>query len=325
MYPNDAWNVPSGHYLVLGASGLLGSHALLALRDQPGIRVRAVGGSRLPRVVSANIEPTRVDLSDPAVVAPLFRDIDYVLVCAGVLSTAPVLASDPFRSVLTTLRISVNAIEAAWRAGVRRCVLLSSTCGYPESNEPLVEEQMFQGEPPIHWHALGSMTRYLENLCISVSERAKNPLAMTVLRPSLVYGEYDHFDDTAHFLPALIRRVVAREKPIEVWGDGSQQRDLVHAADVIRAGLMSLTHPDQLLTANICAGTSHSVNDILARLMDADGFVDATVKHRIDRPQTATSLRFDGKKAKLQLGFRPEIGLSEGIARTLAWYRDSQL
>lgn len=324
MQPDEAGKIPLGHYLVLGASGLLGSHALLALRDQPGLRVRAVGGSRLPRVVGRNIDQLRADLTDPSAVAPLFLNIDYVFVCAGVLSTAPVLATDPLRSVLTTLRISINAVEAAWRSGVRRCVIISSTCGYPESNQPLTEEQMFQGEPPAQWHALGGMTRYLENLCISVSERVKNPLAITVLRPSLVYGEYDHFDDTAHFLPALIRRVVARENPIEVWGDGSQQRDLVHAADVIRAGLMSLTHPDRLLTLNICAGTSHSVNDIVARLIDADGFADAMVKHRIDRPQTATLRRFDGKKAELQLRFRPRIGLDEGIAQTLAWYRESQ-
>jgi GDP-L-fucose synthase len=297
----------------------------LALKEKHGLRVRAVGGRRLPRVLGANIDPLRADLSDPAAVTPLFRDIDYVFVCAGVLSTAPVLAADPFRSVLTTLRVSVNAIEAAWRAGVRRCVLVSSTCGYPESDKPLTEEQMFQGEPPAQWHALGGMTRYLENLCISVSERAKNPLAMTVLRPSLVYGEYDHFDDNAHFLPALIRRVVAREKPLEVWGDGSQQRDLVHAEDVIRAGFMSLTHSDPLITANICAGRSHSVNDVLTRLIEADGFVDAQVRHRIDRPQTAALRRFDGKKAVLKLGFRPKIGLSEGILRTLTWYRETRL
>ena len=53
------------------------------------------------------------------------------------------------------------------------------------------------------------------------------------LRPTLVYGPHDDFDPaSAHFVPSFIRRVVEREKPIEIWGDGSQTRNLIHAADV---------------------------------------------------------------------------------------------
>ncbi len=316
-------NLLPGRYLILGASGLLGSHALLALRDKENIHVRAVGGRRLPRVEGANINANCVDLSALEGLAELFKEVDYVFVCAGLLSTTPVLAADPFHSVLTTLRVSINAIEAAWRAGVKRCVIISSSCGYPESNKPLKEDQMFQGEPPEQWHALGNMTRYLEKLCESVSSKVKNPMALTVLRPSMVYGEYDHFDITSHFLPAMIRRVVAREKPIEVWGDGTQRRDLVHAEDVIRAGLISLAHPDPLITINIGAGKSHSVNEILEYIIRADDYSNAQIKYIETQIKSPALRNIDTTKAKAILKFSPNISLSIGIERTLSWYKQS--
>lgn len=315
---------PPGRYLVLGASGLVGSHLLLALKNQPGVQVRAVGGSRAPRVEGANIEPLRADLTDPAHCGALMADIDYLMLFAGVLSTAPVLARDPLASVLATLRLSVNALEAGWRAGVKRCVVLSSTTGYPVSDQPLTEDRLFEGEPPPGWHALGWMSRYVETLCQTVALRLPRPMAVTALRPSMIYGEYDHFDEaSAHFLPSLIRRVVARERPIEVWGDGAQTRDLVHAADVAAASLKALGHPEPFAAFNVAAGESHSVNHILERLIALDGFADAQVSHRLDKPQSTARRAFDDGRIRDALGFTPAISLDEGLKRTISWYRES--
>jgi GDP-L-fucose synthase len=313
---------PPGHYLILGASGLAGSHLLIALKDMPGVRVRAAGGSRMPRVHGGNIEPLQMDAADPAQCAAVMDGVDCLLLCAGVLSTSPVLARDPLASVLTTLRVSMNALEAAWRAGVKRCVCISSTTAYPVSEDALTEDRLFEGEPPPGWHALGWMTRYVESLCRSVSSHIVRPMGVTVLRPSLIYGEYDHFDEaSAHFLPSLVRRVVNREKPIEVWGDGTQVRDIVHGADVARAALLGLSCTQQFSAYNIAAGESHSVNDILARLIALDGFTDAKITHRLDKPQSAARRFFDPSLARAELGFTPAVSLDEGLTRTLAWYR----
>lgn len=315
---------PPGRYVILGASGLVGSHLLHALRDRPGIAVSAIGGSRPPRVSGNNIVPHQVDLTDPLGCAPLMEGADYLLLAAGVLSTAPVLKRDPLNSVLTTLRLSVNALEAAWRAGVKRCVWISSTTGYPQSDVPLTEGQMFEGEPPSGWHAVGWMTRYVESLCRTVAQHVANPMAVTVLRPSLIYGEYDHFDEaSAHFLPSLVRRVVHRETPLEVWGDGSQTRDVIHAEDVATAGLAALVHPEPFAAFNIAAGESHSVRDILTRLVALDGFDSAEIVYRLDKPQSTAVRRFDTTLAQRSLGFAPRVPLDEGLKRTIAWYRST--
>jgi len=316
--------VPPGRYLLLGASGLVGSHALVALRGQPGVSVRAVGGRRLPTVSGPNIEALSGDLTDAKFVSELVHGVDFLFLFAGVLSTAPVLARDPLASVLTTLRLSVSAIEAAWRAGVRRCVWLSSTCGYPSCEGPLVERQMFEGEPPSQWHALGWMTRYVETLCETVATRISNTISVVVLRPSLIYGEYDHFDEaTAHFLPSLVRRVVARERPIEVWGNGNQSRDLIHAADVVAAALSGLTVEEPFVALNVAAGRSYSVNEILSKLLAIDGFSDAEIIHVGGKPQTAASRQFDTHRAFKVLRWCPQVTLDDGLTRTVAWYRQA--
>ena len=158
-----------------------------------------------------------------------------VVICAGRLSTAAELKRDPVGSVTTTLRIGINTLEAAAAEGVERVVLVSSTTGYPAGAGPKREEMMFTGDPPGDWFGVGWVHRFLEKQ-LDWYCRLERIGAGIALRPTLVYGPHDDFDPaSAHFVPSFIRRVVEREKPIEIWGDGSQSRNLIHAADVASA------------------------------------------------------------------------------------------
>jgi GDP-L-fucose synthase len=315
---------PPGRYVVTGAAGLVGSHALLALRDVPGVSVRAVHRHRPLRVSAANIEPVFADLTDPAQCGAVMEGADHALLFAGVLATAPVLARDPLSPVLANLRIAVNSLEAAYAQNIRKCLWLGSTVGYPPADGELDEARLFESDPPDSWYGMGWMVRYVETLCRTFSERLPRSMPVIVLRPSMIYGEYDDFDEaTAHFLPSLIRRVVARENPIEVWGTGDQTRDLVHAADVVDAALAALATVDRFDAFNVAAGRSWSVNECLAMILNIDGFADARIVHLAGKPATLSSRRFDNGKAAAVLGSAPLIPLEDGLRRTIAWHRDS--
>lgn len=312
-------------FVVAGASGLVGTHALRALAGRPEVQVTAIFHRRPPVVRAANITAVQADLTDAGECRRVFDGADRALLFAGLIAPAPVLARDPVGAVTANIRLAVTMLEAAWQAQVPRLVWLSSTTGYPDAVHPLAEDDMFRGEPPPVWAGLGEAARYCERFAHylhGVAARAGQARHMAVLRPSLIYGEHDHFDDaSAHFLPALIRRVVARERPIEVWGDGNQARDIIHAADVAAAALMAVERVEGCTAFNIAAGTSYSVNELLGKLIALDGFTDADIVHRLDRPQSAAVRRFAAGKAERELGFRPAIGLEEGLRRTLAWYR----
>ncbi|SCA57847.1 putative GDP-L-fucose synthase [Candidatus Terasakiella magnetica] len=319
---SDHW--PKGRYVLFGASGLAGTHALNLLKDQDGISVLAVSNSRLPSVTGENIEVAQADLTDSEKCLELSKEADYVLAFAGVVASAPVLAADPIAPIQTNLKVAVNCIEAAWRNGVKHCVWLSSTTGYPALEGDIIEEQMFDDNPPGNWFGLGWMTRYVEKFAKHISENVPNPIPVTCLRPSLIYGENDHFDDeNAHFLPALIRRVILREKPIEVWGTGEQERDVIHAEDVARAAFLALNRAQGFRDYNIAFGKSYNVNHMLSLICSNDNFDDAEIVHLLDKPQSLAKRAFSIEKAQKELGFEAKVSLNEGLKRTIDWYRET--
>jgi GDP-L-fucose synthase len=243
------------------------------------------------------------------------------VICAGRLSTAAELKRDPVSSVTATLRIGVNALEAAALAGVERVVLVGSTTAWPAGGANSGDD-LFAGDPPDAWFGVGWTHRFLEKQLEWYCARLKRIGTGIVLRPTLVYGPHDDFDPaSAHFVPSFIRRVVERERPIEIWGDGSQTRNLIHASDVASAILAALSGAKEGFSAfNVAAGQSASVNGVLQLLIELDGFRDAEVVRRPDR----AALDISARSFIARYGGRPAMPLRDGLAGTLAWFRSAR-
>lgn len=312
---------PEGTYLVLGASGLVGSHALGRLAGLRGRNVRAVSLSRDLAVRADNVEHVRADLRDAEQAAALMAGVDFVLLFAGVVATAPVLARDPVGPVRDQMAVTTTVCEAAFRASVSKVVFLSSTTGYPTGNGELAEHEMFEGEPPGNWTYLGWATRFLEIQARYLAERSEGRTSFVALRPTMIYGAHDNFSfDEGHFLPALLRRVVERKEPIEVWGTGEEERDLIHASDVVEASLRAL-RVQGFDAFNVAAGQAHSVNGILERLLELDAWPEARVEHVDGRPRSVQKRSFSAERARDRLGFEAQVSLDEGLRETLSWFR----
>ena len=318
----DQAAMPPGHYLVLGSTGLVGSHSLLRLSEREGIQVRAVYHKRKPHIFANNIEYVNADLTERGDCDAVMTDIDYMLLFAGIILSAPVTANDPVGPVMTNLLLTSQSLKAAYHAGIKKVVWLSSTTGYPPLEGRIKEDEMFQGDPPDVNYPIGWMTRYVETLCNMYTTKLPRNMTVIVLRPTMIYGEYDEFRfDRAHFLPAFIRRVVERENPIEVWGTGEQTRDVIHAADVVEASLLALQYVDEFETFNIAHGRSHTINDILHSILAIDNYSDAQISHLKSTLVTVSNRSFDNGKAKRILRFEPQITMETGIKRTIEWYR----
>jgi GDP-L-fucose synthase len=143
-----------------------------------------------------------------------------------------------------------------------------------------------------------------------------------VVRPSNIYGPYDKFDfAVSHVTAALVRRVVERHTPLEVWGTGEDVRDLIYVDDFIDGLLAAFAIDRPYFEVNICAGTGHSVQEILKTLLEVDFFRDADVRFNPSRPSTIPVRRMDNRLARDTLGFEARTTLTEGLRRTIAWYR----
>lgn len=307
--------LPSGRYLVTGATGLVGRQVLDLLCVADIGPVTALFHNTRPQAVTARCTWQRVDLARPEACHEAFAGHDYVIHAAGLVAPGPVLARDPVGPIRANLAITGNVLEAAWRCGVRRLVWFSSTTGYPADVEELAENCMFQGDPPAQWYGLGWAHRYLEIQSRMYAERLDPALDVIALRPSLVYGpRTDWTADSAHFVYAFVRQVVERAAPIRVWGDGKQRRDLIHARDVARAALHALAFGKGYAAYNIAAGESVSIGAVLDQLLELDAWPQAKVV--FDGPAGGApgpERRFPVDLAEAELEFRPQVSLTEGL------------
>ena len=307
---------------VVGATGLVGRHVVKALTGSGQGPVIATFRARDPYEAS-NATWVKCDLRGQEGAAKALESVDTAVLCAGRLSTSAVLRRDPVSSVLETLRIGINLLEAAAHLRLKRIVLISSCTGYPELNRPAVEADMAEGDPPSQWFGVGWMHRYLEKQLRWYVDHLKLIGSGIVLRPTLVYGPHDDFSpETGHFVPALVRKVVERAPVIDIWGDGQTTRNLLHAGDLAAAVLAGLRLEGAPFQAfNVASPRDASVNEVVRHLVESDGFADAVIEHDLSRSGGPSALSVSSSAFAAASGWRAQIGVREGLADTLAWYR----
>src|SRR3990172_5145544 len=134
----------------------------------------------------------------------------------------------------TNVLLQQRVIHAAAKGGVPKFCQVSTACVYPhDAAIPTPETDGMRGEPEPTNAGYGWAKRMGERLAAFYAN--ETPMRVVVVRPFNAYGPRDHYDvRTSHVIPALIKRVVDGDDPVEVWGSGNQERVFVHAMDVAR-------------------------------------------------------------------------------------------
>jgi GDP-L-fucose synthase len=246
--------------------------------------------------------------------------MDTVFMCAAVTSGAKDIVERPLKHVTDNIVMNACMLRAAWDAGVRDFLFVSSGAAYPEFGGDALSESDFwvHGElhPAYRW--VGTMKRQAEELCLLYAEMG---MRMTIIRPSNVYGPGDNFDpDTSHVTAAMVRKFAEAGDggTVEVWGDGLDERDLIYVDDFARAALLAWAWTDGYQAINVASGATVSVEGILMALEEMTGHQMGRL-YRKEKPRTARSRSFDVSRLQ-SLGFEPEVMLGYGLLRTLRWY-----
>lgn len=310
--------------LVAGATGLIGSSLIERLLRE-GAHVRATVHRREPVIADPRIDYVRADLTHGADCGRCVESMQYVFLCAANTSGAAAIAATPMVHVTPNILINSQMLEAAYAADVEKFVWLSSTVAYPVTDRPVTEDQMFDGEPFDKYFYAGWAKRFTEILCRMYGEKLPRKMTTLVLRPTNVYGPRDDFEfATSHVIPALIRKSVERWDPLEVWGDGTEVRDVIYIDDMVEAMILAVERLDSYAAINIGLGRGYSVREILDAILEIDTFRDARVTFNADRPTMIPLRLIDTGRAETMLGFRARVGLREGLQRTIDWYRASR-
>lgn len=308
--------------LVTGAAGFVGTNFLRHVTGRPGVQVVGVYHERKPIVEGANIRLIQADLLDPAQCQQLVTGIDQVYMFAGRLSTAAVLRNNPLGPVTENTVMNLNMLDAAFRGGVTSYVWLSSSTGYPPRSWPLREPEFFEEEPPSPYESVGWMSRYIEKIGDLYARRSEGRLTVIALRPSGMYGPYDDFEfDTCHALPALMRRVLERHHPIEMWGSGNDERDYVFVDDVVEACLLAARSLKGSVSMNIGSGKTHSLNELLALMLRLEAYEQVPVLRRGDLGLPVVRRALDCRLARALMKFQAKTSIEAGLRITMDWRR----
>jgi len=250
---------------------------------------------------------------------------DVVFACSGRSGGVHTNLREPASLMLDNLEHIVAIHRAAEDAGVERLLYFASSCCYPrECAQPMQEAALFTGpvEPTSEAYAIAKQAGIA--LCAAV--RRQSGRRYTALIPADCYGPGDEFHpDRSHVLAALVRRFVEakRENATEVvvWGTGTPERDFLHADD-LADGACLVAERDVDGPINIGSGVGTSIRTLAEVVQTAVGF-EGRLRFDATRPDGAPRKVLDSSRMAA-LGWRPRVGLPEGVAATVRWYLNLQ-
>jgi len=307
--------------LVAGGSGFIGANLIERLRSL-GAQVRGTLFKSPAVIQDPAVEYIWCDLTKMEDCRKAVEGMDYVFMCAANTSGAAVMRSNPLAHVTPNVLMNTQLIEAAYQAGVKKYCFISSSAAYPPTDDrPVREDEMFLDDPYDVYYAVGWMKRYAEVLCKVYSQKIKKPMPTVVIRPSNMYGPYDKFDfAVSHVTSALIRRVVERQNPMDIWGTGEDVRDLLYIDDFIDGMLLAFEKAQDYLAVNVAAGEGHSVKEVLHMLLEIDGYENADVRFDPSKPSTIPIRLVDTTYAE-SMGIKAKTSLRDGLQKSVEWYR----
>lgn len=297
---------------VAGHRGLAGS-AIWRVLEGEGF-TRLVGRPR-----------TELDLRDRAAVFRFFAEARPACVVLAAAKVGGILANDTYPAdfLSENLQIQVNVMDAAAAQRVDRLLFLGSSCIYPKlAEQPIKEESLLTGhlEPTNDAYAIAKIAGILQ----VQATRRQYGLSWISAMPTNLYGPGDNFSPTgSHVLPGLIRRYeearLSGAPSVTNWGTGSPRREFLHVDDMARACLHLLDRYDGPEHVNVGTGTDVTIREAAEMVARAVGYQGAT-EWDSSKPDGTPRKLLDVSRLKSQ-GWRPLIGLAEGIADTVQWYR----
>jgi len=306
------------NYLITGGAGFIGSHIARALIQQ-GARVRILdnfSSGKRENLNGLDLEIIEGDLRDITCVAKAVRDINIIF-HEGAFVSVPESMEKPQECFDVNVTGTSMLFEAARKAGVGRVVIASSAAVYGDSTAmPLLEDTPLKQLSPY------ATSKRIDEMYADLYTNHFG-LEVAALRYFNVYGPRQRPDSMyAAAVPIFIRRMLDN-KPITVYGDGGQTRDLINVRDIVQANLLASQHPaapGQIF--NVCTGVETRLLDLLEILYEI--FPNAS-KHVHAEPRAGDIYRSIGtpKKAMEVLGFKPQVTLVEGVKEAVEEMREA--
>jgi nucleoside-diphosphate-sugar epimerase len=305
-------------FLVTGGAGFIGSHLVEALLER-GLEVRVVDDLSTGRL--QNLEPfldridfRESDIRDEAAMRKAVQGVEVVLHQAALPSVqrsveAPLLVNE------VNVGGTLNLLECARGAGVRRFVYAASSSAYGDSETlPKKETQPPRPKSPY------AVTKLVGEHYCSVYSHVFG-LDTISLRYFNVFGpRQDPGSDYAAVIPIFVTRLLAGEAPT-IHGDGDQSRDFTYIENVVEGNLLAAAaQKGGGAVVNLACGDRYTLNRLYATLQELTG-TRIEARHGPPRPGDVRHSQADVAEARRLLGYETKVSFREGLKRTVEWFR----
>jgi GDP-L-fucose synthase len=250
---------------------------------------------------------------------------DAVVIAAAKVGGIHANDTYPVEFLSENLQIETNLMDAAHAAGIPRLLFLGSSCVYPKlAQQPIMEEYLLTGEleKTNEAYALAKIS----GLKLVQAYRKQYGHKWISAMPTNMYGPGDNFDlENSHVLPALIRKFhdakTQGSPSVVLWGTGSPKREFLHSDDLGRACLFLLENYDDDVAINVGVGEDIPIMDLAELIKSTVGF-SGEVEWDSTKPDGTPRKLLDVSRITA-LGWKPQIGLEEGIRSTYEWFNSN--
>ncbi len=309
----------SATYLVTGGAGFIGSHIVEAL-VAAGEQVRVIDNFATGK--PENIAPFQdriafyeIDITKREALDAAFAGVDYVLHQAAIPSV-PRSVDDPLGTHAANVNGTLNVLDAACKAGVKRVVYAASSSAYGEIAGEYKTEDMTPS--PLSPYAAAKLAG--EHYCQAFYR--VYGLETVALRYFNVFGpRQDPTSQYAAVIPLFITAMLDGRRPT-VYGDGLQSRDFTYVQNVVHGNLLACHAPSAAAgqVINLACGESISLLDLITAINASLG-TDIAPVHAEPRAGDIRNSRADIHRAQALLGYTPQVSFQDGLARTVEFFR----
>ena len=298
--------------LIFGSKGMVGSSISRILEQD----------SKYELILS-NREKT--DLFNLNETKRLIKEIKPDVVVNAAAKVGGIYANNTqrFSFIIDNLKINMNILESCKPFSEIKIINLGSSCIYPlNAPNPITEEQFMNGklEPTNSPYAMAK----LSSIEIGNSMTMEFGHEIINLMPTNLYGPHDYFSDSnSHVIPGLMQRMhkakIKNEQEFLIWGSGNPLREFLHVDDLARAIKKVIEVKTNETLINVGSSEEISIKRLAECLKNVIGY-KGLLGFDKSKPDGNPRKLLDSTKI-LELGWRPKIGLNQGLEDTYEWFK----
>ncbi len=296
--------------LVTGGSGFIGSHVVDKLKDN-GIDVR-IYDMVLP-TFRKDIEFYQGSLLDLESLGMALMGIDAVYHLAAIADVKDVFER-PHYAESVNVRGTINVLEAARRAGVKRVIYASTIWVYSDA----IPENVDENTPlPAPSHLYTATKLASEYYCQAYAKLYG--MGVTILRYGIPYGPRAR---GGAVVPIFVNKILKGE-PLTIAGDGSQYRRFVYVEDLAEGNVLALKSIAKNKIYNLDGREKITIRQIVDTAQKITG-ISAKTETIPSRPGDFGGKIVSSELARKELGWEPKTSFEQGLKKYIEWYKETE-